>query len=173
MKKPPLKQNSTGNRRFVGTPKKEPIWTKLSMSKPKSAPAPNHLDVALGLRIRERRKSLAMSQTALADAVGITFQQIQKYERGFNRVSFSRLVEIGHAIDCRLVDLIGDLDETGTSSPAFRGDTAHFRVNGAPELLAAYAAIPRSLQRPILNLIVKIAADQRGRAPENTATPME
>ena len=53
--------------------------------------SPNRLDVALGLRIRQRRKSLGVSQTALADAIGLTFQQIQKYERGFNRVSFSRL----------------------------------------------------------------------------------
>ncbi len=55
---------------------------------------PNKLDVALGLRIRQRRKSLGVSQTALADSIGLTFQQIQKYERGFNRVSFSRLVDI-------------------------------------------------------------------------------
>ena len=48
-----------------------------------------------------------VSQTALAEAIGVTFQQIQKYERGFNRVSFSRLVDIAHAFDCRVVDLIG------------------------------------------------------------------
>jgi transcriptional regulator with XRE-family HTH domain len=50
--------------------------------------------MALGLRIRQRRKALSVSQTALADAIGLTFQQVQKYERGFNRVSFSRLVDI-------------------------------------------------------------------------------
>lgn len=53
--------------------------------------APSRLDVALGLQIRRRRKALGVSQTALAEAIGLTFQQIQKYERGFNRVSFSRL----------------------------------------------------------------------------------
>lgn len=62
---------------------------------------PNRLDVALGLRIRQRRKALSVSQTALADAIGLTFQQIQKYERGFNRVSVSRLVDIAHQATSR------------------------------------------------------------------------
>jgi transcriptional regulator with XRE-family HTH domain len=124
---------------------------------------PNRLDVALGLRIRQRRKSLGVSQTALADAIGLTFQQIQKYERGFNRVSFSRLVDIAHALDCRVVDLIGDLDDASIPSPLFRQDTAHLRESGAPELLAAYAAAPASLRKVVLKLVMEIAKDQSGR----------
>jgi transcriptional regulator with XRE-family HTH domain len=127
------------------------------------AHTPNKLDVALGLRIRQRRKSLGVSQTALAEAVGLTFQQIQKYERGFNRVSFSRLVDIAHALDCRVVDLIGDLDDANIASPLFRQDTAHLRESGAPELLAAYSAAPPSLRRVILKLVSEIARDQRAR----------
>jgi transcriptional regulator with XRE-family HTH domain len=123
---------------------------------------PNTLDVALGLRIRLRRKALALSQTALADAVGITFQQVQKYERGYNRVSFSRLVDIAHALECRVIDLIGDIDDAGLPSPLFRQDTTHLRQGGAPELLAAYAAIPGPLRRTILKLVVAIAKDQQG-----------
>ena len=122
---------------------------------------PNKLDVALGLRIRQRRKSLGVSQTGLAEAVGLTFQQIQKYERGFNRVSFSRLVDIAHALDCRVVDLIGDLDDANIPSPLFRQDTAHRRESGAPELLAAYSAAPPALRRSILKLVTEIARDQR------------
>lgn len=125
--------------------------------------APNRLDVALGLRIRQRRKALGISQTALAESVGLTFQQIQKYERGFNRVSFSRLVDIAHALDCRVVDLIGDLDDATIASPLFRQDTAHLREAGAPELLAAYSAAPPALRRVVLKLVLEIAKDQRGR----------
>ncbi|HEX4179948.1 MAG TPA: helix-turn-helix transcriptional regulator [Caulobacteraceae bacterium] len=125
------------------------------------AHTPNKLDVALGLRIRQRRKALGVSQTALAEAVGLTFQQIQKYERGFNRVSFSRLVDIAHALDCRVVDLIGDLDDANIPSPLFRQDTAHLRESGAPELLAAYAAAPPALRRVVLKLVSEIARDQR------------
>ena len=51
---------------------------------------PDPLDVALGRNIRTRRKSLGLTQAGLGDAVGLTFQQIQKYERGTNRVSFSK-----------------------------------------------------------------------------------
>jgi transcriptional regulator with XRE-family HTH domain len=127
------------------------------------APAPNRLDVALGLRIRQRRKALGVSQTALADSIGLTFQQIQKYERGFNRVSFSRLVDIAHALDCRVIDLIGDLDDATIASPLFRQDTAHLRESGAPELLAAYSAAPPALRRVILKLVLEIAKDQRVR----------
>ena len=125
---------------------------------------PNRLDVALGLRIRQRRKALGVSQTALADAIGLTFQQIQKYERGFNRVSFSRLVDIAHALDCRVVDLIGDLDDATIPSPLFRQDTAHLRESGAPELLAAYAAAPASLRKVVLKLVLEIAKDQNARS---------
>lgn len=126
----------------------------------------NTLDVALGLRIRLRRKALGLSQTALADAVGITFQQVQKYERGYNRVSFSRLVDIAHALECRVVDLIGDIDDAGLPSPLFRQDTAHLRQGGAPELLAAYAAIPGPLRRTILKLVVAITKGQEGARDE-------
>ena len=127
------------------------------------AHGPHRLDVALGLRIRERRKVLGVSQTALAHAVGLTFQQIQKYERGFNRVSFSRLVDIAHALDCRVVDLMGDLDEAGATSPLLHHDAHHLRAGGATELLAAYAAAPLSLRRAILKLVTEIARDQRKR----------
>jgi transcriptional regulator with XRE-family HTH domain len=127
---------------------------------------PNRLDVALGLRIRQRRKALGVSQTALADAIGLTFQQIQKYERGFNRVSFSRLVDIAHALDCRVIDLIGDLDDASIPSPLFRQDTAHLREAGAPDLLAAYAAAPPTLRKAVLKLVLEIAKDHRGRAAE-------
>jgi transcriptional regulator with XRE-family HTH domain len=124
---------------------------------------PNKLDVALGLRIRQRRKSLGVSQSALADAVGLTFQQIQKYERGFNRVSFSRLVDIAHGLGCRVIDLIGDIDDAGIARPLFRQDTAHLREPGAPELLTAYAAAPPPLRRIILKLALEIAKDQKAR----------
>lgn len=127
---------------------------------------PNKLDVALGLRIRQRRNELRLSQAALADGIGLTFQQVQKYERGLNRVSFSRLVDIAHVLRCRVIDLIGDLDDEGIPGPLFRQDTTHLRVSGAPELLAAYATAPRALRRSILKLVVEIARVQRTDAHE-------
>jgi transcriptional regulator with XRE-family HTH domain len=57
------------------------------------------VDVSVGTRIRQRRSLLGMSQSALGKAVGLTFQQIQKYERGSNRISASRLFEFAKVLD--------------------------------------------------------------------------
>ena len=59
---------------------------------------PNPIDVHVGGRVRLRRTLLGMSQEKLGDAVGLTFQQIQKYERGANRVSASRLYEFSRIL---------------------------------------------------------------------------
>jgi len=72
---------------------------------------PHPLDVALGRQIRRRRKELGISQQDLAGRLGITFQQVQKYECGANRVSFSRLVEIAQALNCTVMYIVGDLDK--------------------------------------------------------------
>ena len=60
---------------------------------------PNPIDVHVGSKIREARILQGMSQTALAEKIGITFQQLQKYEIAANRVSCSRLYEIGRVLD--------------------------------------------------------------------------
>ena len=106
----------------------------------------NPLDIALGARIRVRRKSLGLSQDDLAVQVGLTFQQIQKYERGANRVSFSRLVEIARTLKCRAQDLIGDLDVEGEVSDQVAAEAVQLKETGALELIRAYSSI-RSLGR--------------------------
>lgn len=60
---------------------------------------PHPTDVHVGSRIRLRRTLLGMSQQKLADAIGLTFQQVQKYERGTNRVGASRMLQIAQALD--------------------------------------------------------------------------
>src|SRR4029453_3788062 len=60
---------------------------------------PNPIDVHVGARIRLRRTLLGISQSVLAETIGLTFQQVQKYERGSNRVSSSRLVDLANALD--------------------------------------------------------------------------
>ncbi|NKB56579.1 MAG: helix-turn-helix domain-containing protein [Alphaproteobacteria bacterium] len=57
------------------------------------------IDAYVGKRLRIRRKMMSMSQTKLGDAVGLTFQQIQKYERGANRIGASRLFEFSQILD--------------------------------------------------------------------------
>ena len=61
--------------------------------------ATHRVDVHVGARMRQRRSLLGMSQTAVGDAVGLTFQQIQKYERGSDRIGSSRLYEFAKVLD--------------------------------------------------------------------------
>src|ERR671924_1655073 len=60
---------------------------------------PNPIDVHVGSRIRLRRTLLGMSQQKLGEAIGLTFQQVQKYERGANRVGSSRLYDLSRVLD--------------------------------------------------------------------------
>ena len=60
--------------------------------------APNPIDKHVGSRVRMRRMMLSMSQEKLGDALGLTFQQVQKYEKGTNRIGASRLQQIAHIL---------------------------------------------------------------------------
>jgi len=71
------------------------LQKKKNKEKAIALPSGSHpVDVHVGQRVRELRRSLKLSQTVLADAIGLTFQQVQKYERGTNRISASALFEI-------------------------------------------------------------------------------
>ncbi len=122
--------------------------------------APRPLDVALGSRIRLRRRELGLSQNQLARQVGITFQQVQKYEHGTNRVSFSRLVEIAQALQCGVTDIVGDL-VLSKASAVFSQHIARLNEPGAAELLDSFLAIqsPKH-RRAILNLAKQLAEGQ-------------
>lgn len=127
--------------------------------------SPHPLDIALGSRVRLRRKELGYSQDQLARAVGITFQQVQKYEHGTNRISFSRLVEISEALECSVGDLIGNLDKS-KSSGSFSKQVAFLTEPGASDLLEAYGSIESpKRRRAILNLARQLASDQVESAP--------
>ena len=71
---------------------------------------PNPIDVHVGQRIRQRRILLGMSQEKLADAIGLTFQQVQKYERGANRVGSSRLFDLARVLDVPIAFFFEDME---------------------------------------------------------------
>jgi transcriptional regulator with XRE-family HTH domain len=77
--------------------------------------APHPVDVLVGNRIRQRRALLGMSQTALGKAVGLTFQQIQKYEKGANRASASKLYEFASVLDVPVSFFFESAVEAGES----------------------------------------------------------
>jgi transcriptional regulator with XRE-family HTH domain len=72
-------------------------------------------DVQIGQTIRNRRVALKLSQAELGAALGVTFQQVQKYERGANRISALTLLRASQALQCSVADLYGDPDPTGHS----------------------------------------------------------
>jgi transcriptional regulator with XRE-family HTH domain len=111
------------------------------MTTKRSIDGPHRLDVAIGQRVRERRRGIGLSQQELAEALGVSFQQVQKYERGANRISFSRLVEVAGALKCRLADLADGLDPDHRPDHVERVNTL-MDCDGALELLEAYVAMP-------------------------------
>ncbi len=110
------------------------------------------VDVHVGKRIRHRRWLTGMTQQQLADAVGIKFQQIQKYETGMNRVSASRLWDIASALDVG-VGFFFEGIEAVAEGVAPHGTGADMLADKeALELLRAYYAIPETQRRRLFDL---------------------
>jgi transcriptional regulator with XRE-family HTH domain len=121
---------------------------------------PDPIDVAVGARIRIRRRWLGFSQTQLANALGITFQQVQKYERGANRVSASMLVKIASKLETTVAALVGEDGQAPVEAIIY----AQLATPGATELLAAYAQISDGEARRALLTITEGLVPARKRA---------
>lgn len=78
---------------------------------------PNPIDVHVGSRVRLRRTLLGMSQEKLGDAIGLTFQQVQKYERGANRIGSSRLFDLSRVLDVPVSFFFDDMPAEITEAP--------------------------------------------------------
>lgn len=124
------------------------------------------LDVYVGQRIKERREELGLSQEALAGRLGLSFQQLQKYERGTNRVSAGRLFELTQALEVSLTFFfkgMEDLIEHADRPPA-AGSThvvtdalgVSVSTPGAEDLLRAYTCLTSQTQRDKAIQIVKL-----------------
>lgn len=103
---------------------------------------PHPIDLAVGMRIRMRREDRGLTQQDLARAIGVTFQQVQKYERGTNRVSASRLLQIATRLETTGSALLG---EDGSEMTDDQGSL--LSAPGAIDLLRAYSAITSSEHR--------------------------
>lgn len=85
--------------------------------RPKTKDKPDDRDVIIGARLRARRKLLKISQKELGNAVGITFQQIQKYERGTNKIGAVRLADFCTALQVPIAYFFGGLTDIGEKTP--------------------------------------------------------
>ncbi len=106
---------------------------------------PNPVDVHVGARVRLRRTLLGMSQEKLGEAIGLTFQQVQKYERGANRIGSSRLFDLSRVLDVPIGFFFEDMPPAvAASSPAQR--------RGMAEEPASYELDPMA-KRETLELV--------------------
>jgi transcriptional regulator with XRE-family HTH domain len=117
---------------------------------------PHPVDVLVGKRVRARRTELGMSQTQLAEILKITFQQVQKYERGVNRVTCSRLSEIAAALNVPITFFF--------SEPAMRAakrqpiyDLEIGEIADGRRLLTAFQRLPnRAFKLHVIELLERI-----------------
>ena len=144
------------------------IW-KLVMARKTASDKPHPFDIALGLHIRLRRKELRLAQGGLAGRVSVTLQQIQKYEAGTNRVSFSRLVEISDGLECNVTDLIAGLDASTASATRSR-HIAFLKEPGASALLEAYARIKSTKHRRLLRNLAGRSGNSRAHDPADSTS---
>jgi transcriptional regulator with XRE-family HTH domain len=100
-----------------------------------SAKSPDHVDVEVGQRIKTQRTAMRLSQTALADELGVTFQQVQKYEKGKNRIGAGRLTKIADVLQVPVTTLLG-VDDSVVARRKQRGE-----IDSPLELLAAPGAL--------------------------------
>ena len=112
------------------------------------------VDAHVGRRVRLLRKQRGLSQQQLAEAIGVTFQQVQKYERGTNRISASTLVAISQCLAVRPADLLDGFntgEEVAPLNPALG-------MAGAEDLLMGFAAIRSpEVRRSLLRLVSAMA----------------
>jgi transcriptional regulator with XRE-family HTH domain len=105
---------------------------------------PSPIDVHVGTRIRLRRTLLGMSQERLGDALGLTFQQVQKYERGVNRVGASRLFDLARVLDVPISFFFDDMPDHVSSA---YGNGATASAGGFAEKQAGFGSGDETLNR--------------------------
>jgi len=142
--------------------------------------APNPVDVHVGSQLKHRRMLLGLSQERLADELGITFQQVQKYEKGFNRIGASRLWDLSQVLGVSVAYFYENLDEnTRNKSPrkicnqlVLSDNSQEFDMSillnkDIRDLVNAYALISDSkVAKNVLNLILSLA-------PKNEENPVD
>jgi transcriptional regulator with XRE-family HTH domain len=145
----------------------------MALSRPPRRPGrrksdkPNPIDVHVGSRVRLRRNMLGLSQEKLGEAIGLTFQQVQKYERGANRIGASRLLELSRVLDVPVSFFYDETDPVRAPAitagfaegPQEAFDSDPMRRREALELVEAYYDIEdTAARRRLFDLAKALAA---------------
>ncbi len=142
---------------------------------------PNPIDIHVGSRVRLRRTLLGMSQEKLGEAIGLTFQQVQKYERGANRIGASRLYDLSRVLDVPVSFFFDDV-QPSVDDPDARnreGGVQQDRLLGEPDPMAKretlelvrayYRIVDPAVRRRIFELTKAVAASPGKHPAEDPA----
>jgi transcriptional regulator with XRE-family HTH domain len=133
------------------------------------ARTPDPLDAMVGAKIRIFRTHRGMSQSDLAGKIGVAFQQVQKYEKGSNRVGASRLSRIASVLGIS----VGELFESSGEKP--NGSKSPFRLLAEPDALRVLKAFVRTTDPRVRHAIARLVesvADQQPRLKSSIARPV-
>ena len=131
--------------------------------------APNPTDKHVGARVRMRRMMLSMSQEKLGDALGLTFQQVQKYEKGANRIGASRLQQIAHILQVPVAFFFdgapaapGQTHDGFSEAPSPSYVSDFLATSDGLALTKAFMGIKDAkLRRRIVDLVQQIAGEDK------------
>jgi transcriptional regulator with XRE-family HTH domain len=150
------KNNDTGTGAMTDTPKK-------------TKGKPNPIDIHVGNRLRVKRTLLGLSQEKLAEAIGITFQQVQKYERGTNRISASRLYQFAEVLNVPAAYFFESYSLPATAGGSLAGgfsdneqadfvDDDHLTKKETLELIKIYYSIQDpKIRKDLINIMKSMA----------------
>jgi len=134
------------------------------MTQRKTKGTPDSVDVHVGQRLRVRRSLLGLSQEKLAEAIGLTFQQIQKYERGINRISAGRLFQFSKILDVPVAYFYDQINGENSQSAfgmsdnsqeAFGGDDDIMQRKETIDLVRAYYSVDDPAKRKEMLRFIK------------------
>ena len=130
------------------------------------------VDLYVGARLRIRRKVLGLSQTQLADSVGITFQQLQKYERGTNRVSASKLYGMAVTLQISVAwffEGLSPLEGSAGGDPRTQAIRRFMATQEGVELASLVPRLPLSQRLQILALAKTLSVDTNDNGKDEAA----
>ena len=126
--------------------------------------AANAVDKKVGQRVRSRRLEIGMSQERLAELLGVTFQQVQKYEKGVNRIAVGRLLDIANALEISASRFFEGLERRGVAEDGQDYVNDALATPEGAQLMALFATIKsQKIRRKVLELVRTLADDEGGK----------
>jgi transcriptional regulator with XRE-family HTH domain len=128
------------------------------------------IDKHVGTRVRMRRMLIGMSQEKLGEALGITFQQIQKYEKGSNRIGASRLHHIASVLGVDVEFFFQGVPTTPGSESSTRISLADFlALPESDRLVQTFSRLPEDARRKVVDLVELLASGTESQAQRKSA----